>query len=578
MRGKTHLTGYASVDRPWMKYYSENAQHIEPPKLSMYEYVKQCNEDRPEGLAIEYFNWKITIKEFFQKIDHVSAGFAALGVKAKDIVTLAIPNIPENVLAVYALNRIGAISNLIDLRLSGAELEKYFNEVRSDVIIVSDVFLQNTLEILKNISAKTVIVASPYAHLPKLVAKILKMKDKVKIPKDIPGLMTWEEFENKTYEPVPVYHSETVQTDVASIMHTSGTTGASKGVMLTNNSFNVLAQETYYIYGDGFFKEDSRMMNQVPPFLAYNVSLSMHSPLCQRVSLVLLPDYRPDKFAANLFKYKPNHVAAGPADWMNFVESPAPKGRDYGFLYTAISGSDSIRYENKVEINKVLSDHGSRSGIIEGYGMTECGCAVTTNRYGVDKKDTVGIPFPTLTVCIYDNENDCELPYGEKGEICVAGPRLMKGYFERPEDTAESLRYHADGRLWMHTGDLGAIDEDGYVYIEGRLKRIIIQHNGMKINPFEIETVIAEVPQVQSCCVVGQPDEEHGSGQRPVAYFVLNPEHDLSEEEVMTAVKTQCEEKLTARYQPQEFHILDALPLTPNGKVDYQSLEKIEAE
>lgn len=574
MNEKTMPTGRASEDRPWLKYYSDEAQHNEPLDLSMYEYLIKCNEDRHDAVAIEYFKWKITMGDFIDKVDHISAGFVSLGVKPGDIVTLALPNIPENIIAIYALNRIGAISNLIDLRLSGAELERYFNEVRSEVVIVCDLFLQNTLEILPNTSTKTVIVASPFAHFPKPLAWFLKKREGIQVPKNDDRIMTWEEFDGGSYEEVPVYHTEETPSNTASIMHTSGTTGASKGVLLTNNSFNVLAQEFHYVYGEDHFEENSRVMNQVPPFLAYNISLSTHAPLCNHLLLVLLPDYQPDKFAENLFKIKPQHVAAGPADWSNFIDNPKIKGKDYSFLKTAVSGSDAIAYETKLEINKILKDHGSCSEVIEGYGMTECGCVVTTNFQGVDARDSVGVPFPTVRVCIYDNDNECEVPYGEKGEICIAGPRIMRGYYEHPEDTEECLKTHADGRLWMHSGDLGSMDENGFVYLEGRLKRIIIQHNGMKINPFEVESVIMDVPQVQACCVVGKADEEHGIGQIPVAYYVLNADYDLSEEEVQEEVRKHCEEKLTARYQPRDYHILEALPLTPNGKIDYRLLEQ----
>ncbi len=565
------MTGFPSKDRPWLKYYCEAAPKATIPSGSIYDYLCEMNRDVPDSIAIEYLGWTITYSEFFEMINQAAAAFQHYGVKEGDIVSLAIPNIPENVIAIYALNKIGAISNMVDLRLSGEELERYFNEVESKVIVVCDLFLHNTLSVLDQLQAETVIVCSPFDHLPLPIRWALKKKAHVKIPKGIDGLITWKDFVKGPYEPAVDRH--TLGSATASILHTSGTTGNSKGVMLSNRSFNALAVEYQYIYGEGHFKADERIMNQVPPFLAYNVILSMHTPLTLHLRLVLLPNYEPEKYAENILKYKPQHVTAGPADWENFLDNPVLEGKDLSFLRTIASGSDTIRYDIKKKIDALLAEHGSPCSIIEGYGMTEVGCAATTNHYDIDVPGSVGVPYPFVNICIYDNENQKELSYHEKGEICISGPRLMNGYYNNPAATEEVMQRHDDGIVWMHSGDLGYLDENGFLFLDGRLKRIIIQHNGMKINPFEVERAILSHPDVKFCCVVGHPDKEHGRGFLPAAYFVMEPDCKLSPDELIAEVKKTCEEKLAERYQPQWFYVLPELPLTPNGKVDYRKLE-----
>lgn len=571
-------TGYPSKDRPWLKFYHEDASKIVVPNVSMYEFMVECTGDRLDDTAITYFNYTLTYGQLIEKADHIAAGFANLGVKAGDVVTLAIPNIPENVIAMYALNKIGAIGNLIDLRLTGDELIRYFNEVHSKVVVVCDLFLKNTLEVLEKTDAETVIVASPYAHFPAPLQFLLKKKEGIKVPKNKKGLITWEEFDGRTYADVETYHPDDVMEKTACILHTSGTTGPSKGVMLSNRSFNILPMEYRYLYGVGHFKPNTKIMNQVPPFLAYNIILCTHNPLCNHLNLDLLPNYEPDKFAENILKHKPQHVTAGPADWENFLNNPKLKGKKFDFLVTIASGSDSLRYETRKEVDGILADHGATVPIIEGYGMTEVGCAAATNHYGVDVPGSVGCPYPMLNFCIYDNDAGKELQYNQKGEICITGPGLMNGYYENPEATKEVMKVHEDGILWMHTGDLGSMNEDGFIFLDGRLKRILIQHNGMKVNPFEIEEATLTVPEVHSCCVVGAPDVEHGRGQVPAVYYVMNAGVDATEAEVTYKIAEACKEELNERYQPKLIKCIEALPITPNGKVDYRALEARSAD
>lgn len=567
-------TGYPSIDKPWLKYYSEEAINAPVPEMSICEWIKEQNNGKENDIAFRYLNYSLSFKNLFRQIDIASCAFAGIGVKKGDIVTVALPNIPENVITIYALNRIGAIANLIDLRCQGDDLVRHYNEVNSTVAVVCDMFLKNTLSIKSRVNLEHIIVASPYDHLPLLFSFFLKRKYNI-LSKETSDIEKWKTFITNTVKnKVPAVKMNA--NDTACILHTSGTTGESKGVMLSNHCFNAMSIQ--YKYGYGYFQPGDSFLNQVPPFLAYSAILAIHIPLSLHLKMIMLPEYRPDKFAENMIKYKANHVAAGPADWANFLNNNSVKKHDLSFIYTLGSGGDAMRIDAKRAVNELIAEHGCKSRIMEGYGTTEVGSAACTNLRQCDVEGSVGIPLPKMTFCIWDVNRQCELPYREKGEICISGPTVMNGYYNKKEETNAVLRDHGNGIFWLHTGDMGYIDENGCVFLDGRMKRIIIQFNGMKINPYEIEKVLLKEEMVKECCVVGANDTKHGTGAVPIAFIVADPSNELKPKELEKRITELCQKELVERYRPAEFRFIDQLPLTPNGKIDYRTLEKTANE
>lgn len=554
-------TGYPSIDKPWLKYYSEEAINAEIPTNSIYDQLCECNKDNLDGKAVSYFSVTLTYRELIRKIDTVAQAFIRLGIKTGDIVNVALPNIPENIYIVYGLNKIGAIANLIDLRSKGESLLHYFNETDATIAIICDLFAENIYEVLDKTLIKKTIIVSVFDSFPAFARVILKKR------KNHPmNVIDWKHFmklsDGKSCD------SCGDEDNTAVILHTSGTTGVSKGVMLSNRSINAMAIQ-YKMSGMRYERGDV-FLNQVPPFLAYCIVLALHLPFCLRMHLRLLPNYEPDKFASNISKYKPNHVVAGPADWGSFLDYEKV-GKDYSFLKTLASGSDSMRTERKQAVNKLLASRGCQFQIMEGYGMTEVGSAACTNLPIHDVIGSVGVPLPLTTFCIWDNENEKELKYGELGEICISGPTAMKGYYGDDGDTINVLKVHPDGHTWIHTGDLGYIDEKGNVYFKGRLKRLIIRFDGRKISPFLIEDVMRTDKDVKECCAVGKPDNVHNRGAIPIVYIVLKEGAD--KDIVFERLQNTWKMKLKDLYDSAEYMAIDALPLTPNGKVDYRALE-----
>lgn len=568
------LTGYPSIDKPWLKYYSDQANNVKIPDVNIYEYMKLHNKENVKQVAINYFGNKITFQQLIDKIECVSRSFLEYGVKSGDIVTLSMANIPENVICLYALNNIGAIANLIDLRMKGKELMDAINLVDSKMIIATDLFAKNLLDIAEYTRLTNIVISSPGNSLPPIVKQLYCVRNKSVVSSDISFLKidSWKSFEKKGIysDMIPNYCS--CSDDGICILHTSGTTGTPKGVVLTNKNFNAMVVQ--YKYCGLAFNQGETFMSQVPPFLAYSALMAIHLPLSLGLTLKMLPDYQPDKFAKHIIKFKPEHVIAGPADWNSFLnldKKQLKKIKTLDFMSTMASGSDRIDPANKNKLNKIFEEKGSRSKIIEGYGMTEVSSAAVTNLPQINIDGSVGIPLPLVNVCIYDSKNNKELKFNEIGEICFYGPTVMKEYFNNIEETERILQLHDDGMYWLHSGDVGYMSDDGLLYFKERIKRVIVRHDGIKVSPFDIENVLNQIMEVKTSCVVGISDVEHGQGEIPVANIVLK---DGFKQIDIDIIRESCEKELGKKYVPAYYVIRDELPLTDVGKVDYRKLEK----
>lgn len=563
------LTGYPSIDMPWRHYYAEEAYTAPLPKGSLYDMLYAENADRPNALAIHYFKTKITVGQLFQRIDAAARAFLELGVKKGDIVTLALPNIPECVYCIYGLNRIGAIANLIDLRLSGEKLVDAIKKVESKIVAISDLFVENAVAVQDQLQVKNWLVLSPFDSFSQPLQAILKYKNRKPAMKKLENRMLWAAFlkmGEKSQAEIPASGDAGA---AACIFHTSGTTLAPKGVMLTNQNMNALALEEQFSRTP--ILENETFLSNIPPFLAYNTCFMMHMPLVLKLTVIMVPACPAEKFVDLVMEKKPNHVAGGAASWRAFSKNPKTREFDFSFLRIMCSGNDKLEQEVKDEVNALLRKGGCKSEITEGYGMTEAGSAVACCWHDINSNNTIGIPMCRNIISIFDpDEPERELTYGERGEICICGPSVMAGYYKDPETTAEVLRTHKDGRVWLHSGDLGHMDEKGWLYFDGRIKRTIVRSTGYKVAPLEFEQLIQSHENVQACCVVGKPDKIHGKGQVPVAYMVLkDPSRDPSEE-----LREKIEKSYPDTYWIDEFVVIEKLPMTANEKVDYRALEK----
>lgn len=569
-------TGYATLDQPWKKYYTSEAFRSELPDCSLFEMVLRSNQNNKEAIAIEYFKTRITYGYLFEQVEKTRCAFVKLGVKKGDVVTISLPNIPEAVYCIYALSCIGATANMVDLRLEGERLVHHINTVHSDIVVCSDVFAGSMADIQDQVNVKHFIVLTPYDSIGGPVGGVLKLKNKNPDVKRIRNRMGFAEF-LKQGKGVPAYtgNSDVGSDDVICIFHTSGTTALPKAVMMTNGNMNSLGHCYKYVPFD--IQDGDRFLSNIPPFLAYNVIFTVHMPLVNRMTVIMLPTCPIKQFADELMRVKPNHVGGSAAGWREFYKNPKVYEADFSFLKAACSGNDTLTLEHKQRINEILAKGGCKYGVSEGYGMTECGSVVTSNWPAMTQENSIGVPLWINIVAIFDPE-DCnkELPYGEKGEICIYGPSVMKGYYGDPETTADVLKMHSDGRIWFHSKDLGHMDQDGAVYFDGRIKRVIIEYAGRKLSPLEYENLIMRHSNVEACCVVGKPNPEFPEGNVPAAYIVLKNKEQAAQEATLEELKAVIDKNYEPYAQVRYYNVLDELPMTPNEKIDYRKLSNME--
>ena len=564
------LTGYPSIDKPWLKYYSEEAINTPVPECSIYEYMLENNKDYPADSAILYLRRKITYKELFENIDRVAASFLKVGVKEKEIVTVALPSIPEALYCIYALNKIGAVANVIHPLAGKEETLNLFNEVQSRIAVIFEGAYETIADDVGKTSVEEVIVVSPADSLP--FAYKIAYRLKVKKP-DLDGKVfkSWKAFVRDGKD-TSVKAVKKDCREIAVISHTGGTTGEPKGVMLSDrNIVSIIWQVSKTLP----VVRQERQMVVLPPFVNYSLVNSMLEPVALGNTAVLIPDYRPEKLGEYISKYKPAWICSIPPYW-EVMLSKHFKRRDLSCLKYPIYGGEGMSPENEIKINDVLRECRVKRKLSKGLGATELTSVATLTRLDSTVGGNAGLPLPKINVKILGTEINEELGYNQEGEICFSGPSLMLGYYDNSQETDSVIRVHADGERWFHTGDLGYITENGEVNVTGRIKRLMITKgkdgNPAKMYPDRIEKAIYRHPSVELCCVIGVSDRERVN--YPKAFILLKNKED--EENVKEQVLEICRENLPEYMVPEEISFVKEMPRTPRGKIDYRALEEQE--
>lgn len=556
-----------SQQKPWMKYYAEGACDAPLPRLKAFDYVLELNKERLDAPALHYYGANISFKELRRRVDAAARSFTALGVKPGDIVSFLSVSIPETIAAVYALNKIGAAANTIDPRLDVKTISRMIRESGSKILFVIDAAVPKAAVMLQEIGQELIVVQSAFRSLPPLKRffKQFTTKSKMDLGKNAIG---WSEFIRKgvgtRYAEAP-YDGDAL----VAITYTGGTTGTPKGVMLTNDSMNSVAIS--FLYSDVHREPGNRFLGIIPIFSAYGMVCGTHMPLCMSFTLVPVPGFVPTTIGKLVRTYHPNHMISTPVFIELLMNSAEVQSMDLSFLYTLACGGDSMNEGLESRLNEFRKKHNMKYPLAQGYGMSELSAAATFCVNRVYKEGSVGIPSLNVNVGIFHPETGEELGYKEVGEVCVTGPSMMKGYFNKPEETAHVMRRHDDGEIWIHSGDLGYMDEDGFLYIKGRIKRMITRFDGHKVFPINLESMISELPDVRNCAVVGTDDIVHSQGQYPMALVEIVKGADR--QEVCRSLFAYCSANAEERGRPVAVVAVDKLPLTPMGKVDNKKLE-----
>ena len=556
-------TGYPSIDKPWLKYYSDEAINAKLPNCSMYEYVYECNKNHLDDIALIYFNKSIAYRTMFNKIDTLAQGFIDLGITDKDTVTLLVLSQPETVFVVYALNKIGANINFVNVLLSENELKEDILTNNSKYIVTLNLFTEKLKSLFDDERVKCIIEFSLADSLNNLYKYIINKEVKV------------QKLDNQKIVKLQNVYSKHTNTNTSLSMksyvitHTGGTTGIPKGVLISNNAINGITVEYKYSLK---YKRQEKYMDLVVPFVIYGWCVNIHMPLCLGLKTILIPTADLEKIAKQIYEYKPNHIISIPSYWQPVLSS---NKKDFSFVITAGAGGDGMNIDLEKQFNQFFVNHKSKATFLNGYGMSELCSTICACQYNAVKTGSVGIPLSRNIVSAFDVETGEELTYGQQGEICVKSPYAMVGYVNDEKET-ENITMMYKGEPWIRTGDLGHIDSDGFVYLDGRIKRIILTYLdnlGHKVFPSQVENVISKVDFVKSVCVVPKKHEQRKIV--PVAYVILNDD-SISTENAKDILFNYCKEHISEYAQPYEFFIKKDFPLTSVGKIDFMELE-IEA-
>lgn len=549
-------------DKPWLKYYDMMPEKLNYYNGSMYDMVSDASIKYPDYVALEFFDTKYTFKQFINKVDKVAVGLKKLNVVENECVTICMPNIPEAIFLIYAVNKIGAICNIIHPLSPEKEIEKAISETNSMTVFATDVTYQK----LKDLNINNLVMCGVSNSMNGIMTLIYNRKNK-KNMKYGPKVIRWPEFMKMSNEVMNTHVSRS-QDSPAVIIYSGGTTGKSKGIILSNLCFNSLVSQCEVVCKEA--KAGNSILSALPIFHGFGLCVCIHVPLALGLKCILIPKINTSKINKLIKDKEPNLLPAIPS-MLNIIVNSRPLGKNsFKSVKVILSGGDFLNDKLRGETEKYFRECGSVARIQIGYGLSEATAFISATCESVKDTNNIGIPNPDNIIKIFEPGTDVELSYGSIGEICVTGPSVMLGYINQDEETNNVLKVHYDGKRWLHTGDLGYMSEDGVLYYQSRLKRMIIS-NGYNIYPLELEEIINKNKYVKESIVVGI---KHKVKQEvPKAVIVLKKGVEL-DSNIEKEIKNYCKENIAKYALPYEYEFRESLPVTKIGKVDYKKLEK----
>ncbi len=559
------------IKTPWYKFYDGINKNLKYPNISVYKMLEKSAQKHPDNISYNYYGTKGKYKNLIYEINRCAKAFKVMGINYKDRVSICMPNTPEAIIAFYALNKIGAIANMIHPLSAEEEIKHFCNVTNSQYIITIDIAFNKINHIFESTVLKKCIIVSAKDSMP-LYMKIgyqLTKGRKVKLEKNDFSL-SWKEFINLGKNYNNKIRENFKGNDVAAILYSGGTSGYPKGIELTNMNFNALAMQSFEACG--CLKEKDKGLAIMPIFHGFGLGICIHTVQYFGGTSILLPQFTVKTFGTLIKRYKPNIIAGVPTLYEALLKNPKMKKCNLSFIKCAISGGDTLSVNLKKKVDKFFQEHGADIQIREGYGLTECvtGSCLTPMKYY--KEGSIGIPYPDMYYKIVKPNTEEEVQYNIDGEIVISGPTVMKGYLNDQKETNAVLKKHNDGRVWLYTGDLGYMDKDGFVYFKQRLKRVIVS-SGYCLYPQYIENVIDSNPNVLMSCVIGI--DHPYKIQVAKAFIVLRDGYE-KKDEILKEIKECCEKKLAKYSWPYEYEFRNELPRTLVGKVAYSKLEEEE--
>lgn len=555
---------------PWSKYYGKKDMDLKIPDTSLYKYFKDNMKKYPNLKALDYYGHKFTYQNLSDKIDECASSFLSYGIRYGDVVTICMPNTPEAIIAFLALNKIGAISNMVHPLSSENEIKNTLIETASVMLVLIDIDYIKIKDIIQETDIYKVVIVRPSDSMPFIMNvgyEILK-GHKTTLPKNNKIYIMWNDFmkSSSNYSKKDYIHDGKKNTP-AVMLHSGGSTGTPKSIVLSNGNFIALSEQSKIVFDE--LEYGDKCLSIMPIFHGFGLGVCVYTPLCVGAECILIPQFKANDFSKLLNRYKPEFVIGVPTLFEAMMHSKNSDKLKLNYLKYIISGGDTLKLSLEKEINNFLSDHGATTRIMQGYGMSECLAAVALSIKSIPKTNTIGIPFPGCYIGIFSPDDE-EKPYGEEGEICVSGPNVMLGYYNNVKETNATLHIHKDGNIWVHSGDLGIMDKNGFITYTSRLKRLIIT-SGYNVYPNQIETLLENHPAVMLCSVVGIPHPY--KVEVPKAFIVLNKGYKATNE-LIDEFRELCKKNLAKFSRPVEYEFRKSLPKTLVGKVDFRKLQQ----
>ena len=558
-----------SASAPWLRYYGSTSASIDYPHKTMYQLLSDTARKYPRNTAYNFMGKETDFETFLQRIDAAAKGLTAMGIRRGDRITICMANTPQALDCFYACNRIGAIPNMIHPLSAAKEIAFYLNFSKSKAILTLDQFYDKVSSIVPELeNPTTILIAKVGDELPFPLNLVYPLTKGGRHPLPKEGYTLWYDMVKAGKDTI-LPADKGKYDDCGAILYSGGTTGTTKGIMLSNMNFNALGLQTIAASGFGSVA-GMKMLSIMPVFHGFGLGVGIHTALIGGAACILVPQFSVKVYADTLLKWKPELIPGVPTLFEALLRADALKNADLSFLKGIFSGGDSLSPELKKKVDAFLKEHGCTEQIREGYGTTECVTASCLTPKDYARSGSIGVPFPDTFYKIVNPGTTEELPANHEGEICLSGPTVMLGYMDNPAETKQTLRSHGDGRIWLHTGDLGHMDEDGFIYFRQRLKRMVIT-SGYNVYPSQLENVIDGHDKVLLSCVIGVKDPYRV--QRVKAYVVPMPGIEPTDE-LKQELLDYCSAHIAKYAMPREIEFRTELPKTLVGKVAYRVLEE----
>ena len=560
-----------SEARPWLRFYGRVPETVDYPEATLYEALAATAARVPDAVAWDFFGRRSTYRELLSEVERCAAGFAALGLSPGERILISMPTTPQGVIAFYAAIRAGAVPAMIHPLSTAVEITHYLDQTGARIAMTLDAFYGTLAAATPKQPLEHIVVARIPDYLPWLKAigfKLTKGRHIPKVPPD-PRVHGW----NDLLDPgrPPARPSPAKPDDPAAILFSGGTTAWPKGILLSHRNFIFEGKSAGAWCGLG---EGDAMLAMLPLFHGFGLAICVNAVFMMGGKAILVPQFTAAIAAERIRKDRPNVLVGVPTLFEALARDPSLRKADLSCITICFSGADTLPRDVKERFEQLVADRGGRVRLLEGYGLTEAVSGIMATPLEHYREGSIGVPLPGMLATICRPGTIEELPPGEEGEICVSGPAVMLGYLDEPEATAQALRVHADRRTWLHTGDLGKRDDDGFFYFTVRLKRMI-KSSGFNVYPAQVEAVLREHPQVEDACVIGVPDPQQV--ERVVA-FVVPKDRDGAGKALEHSIVAHCRERMIKWSCPREVRFVEAIPQTKVGKVDFRELGRRYAE